>query len=87
MGAGDGVSVGGMNMAVRVEAAAAVWATIVLTTPGIEVGIRADSAPLNNEHAVRKINDTQKYFFIASSLYPTVCMSLGVLRPHSGDTR
>jgi hypothetical protein len=61
-------------MAVWVEAAAAVCPAMILIAPGSAVGIPAGS--LSNEQADRKINDTQKNFFIVLPLYPTVYNTL-----------
>jgi len=69
-----GVSVGGMLMAVCVEAAAAVCPAMILIAPGRAVGIPVDS--LNIEQAERKIKVTQKNFFIVFPLYPTVYNTL-----------
>ena len=57
-------------MAVCVEAAAAVCPAMILIAPGRAVGILVD--PLNIEQADRKINVTQKNFFIVLLLYLTV---------------
>jgi hypothetical protein len=67
----EGVDVGEGNMAVWVEAAAAVWVCTIMVsiTPGIEVGISVVSDLLITGQAKITTTAIRKYFFMATLLY------------------